>query len=200
MCNVKLLDVQGLDCGVYEVADNGGGRVLDRVLCCLDLLVDFVHGIPGSILGALRSTLSRVLGVFCGVGSFVLSIIKDTPSENLVQVERRVGSGKVQIFEQSWASHGSIKSVKLHALEGVWVRAGNQAAYRYNEGHRRTEKGNARDGGVGGTHGGRLLKKIGMRRAREIIEEDGVLERMKDCRGYQSLWLSSTVVKYRTIC
>ena len=58
MRNIKLLDVQGLDRGVYEVADNGGGRVLDRVLCCLDLLVDFVYGVPGSILGGLRGTLS----------------------------------------------------------------------------------------------------------------------------------------------
>ena len=175
MRNIKLLDVQGLDRGVYEVADNGGGRVLDRVLCCLDLLVDFVYGVPGSILGGLRGTLSRVLGVLCGVGSFVLSIVKDTPSEDLVQVERSVGGGKVEIFEQSWASHGSIESVELHALEGVWVRAGNEAAYGYNEGYRGTEKGDARDGGVGGTHGGRLLEKMGFS------------ERMKDCRGYQSL-------------
>ena len=164
MCNIELLDVQGLDCGIYEVADNGGGRVLDRVLCCLELLVSFVYGVSGSILGALRSTLSRVFGVVCGVGSFVLGIVNDTPSENLVQVERSVRSGKIQIFEQGWASHGSVESVELHALECIWVRAGKEAAHAYNEGHRRTEKGNARDGCVGGTHGENFWEKMGFRR------------------------------------
>lgn len=87
MGDIELLDIQGLDRGVDEVADNSCGSILDCVFCCLKLLVGFVHGVPSSIFGALGGTLSRAFGVVCGVGSFVFSIVKDAPSENLVQVE-----------------------------------------------------------------------------------------------------------------
>ena len=87
MCDIELLDVQGLDRGVDEIADNGGGGVLDCIFCCLELLLCFVDGIPSSILGALSGTLSRTFGVARGVGSFVFSIVQDTSSEDLVQVD-----------------------------------------------------------------------------------------------------------------
>ena len=99
MCDIELLDVQGLDRGVDEIADNGGGRILDCVFCGLEVLLGFVDRVPGSILCVLRGALSRAFGVVGGIRSFVFSIVKDTPSEDLVQVDRSIGSGKVQIFE-----------------------------------------------------------------------------------------------------
>ena len=87
MCDVELLDVQGLDRGVDEVADNGSGGVFDCVFCCLELLLGLVDSVPSSVLGVLRGTLSCVFGVVGGIGSFVFGIVQDTPSKNLVQVD-----------------------------------------------------------------------------------------------------------------
>ncbi len=87
MCNIELLDIQGLDCGVDKVTDNSGSSVFDSIFCCLEILFCLVHGISGGILGVLRSTLSCAFGAFCGVGSCVFGVVKDTPSEYVVQVE-----------------------------------------------------------------------------------------------------------------
>ena len=99
MCDIELLNVQSLDRGVDEIANNGSGGVLDCVFSCLEFLVGFIDSVPSSIFGVLGSTLSGALGVVRSVGSLVFSIVKDTPSEDLVQVDRGVGSGKIQIFE-----------------------------------------------------------------------------------------------------
>ena len=127
MCDIELLNIQSLDRGIDEIVDNGSGGILDGVFSCLEFLVGFIHSVPSSIFGVLGGTLSRALGVIRGVGGLIFCIVKNTPSEDLVQVDRSVGSGQIQIFQQGRAGHGGIQSVELHALEGIRVCTSNQA-------------------------------------------------------------------------